>query len=174
MVEWWVICLAAIHTPNGSSTVQLIMSVVYGDGQSHICGGYDYCACFTGSDVTGSHMTFSPTFFPVFSRTFFPYFFSPYFISRTFFPYFFFVLFSPYFPRTFIYVLFSRTFSKVAMFEIQRLKISVSCFSSTCRYQTFHVPCEISIQTSPVGLPLDGWDSRMRDLKGPKMKAKED
>ena len=31
MVEWWVICLAAIHTPNGSSTVQLIMSVVYGD-----------------------------------------------------------------------------------------------------------------------------------------------
>ena len=118
-----------------------------------------------------SHDLF-PYFFPVVSRTFsctfFSYFFSPYFISRTF---------SPVFPSYFFSVLFSRTFSKVATFEIQRLKISVSCFSSTCRYQTVHVPCEISIQTSPVGLPLDGWDSRMRDLKGPKMnllKAKED
>jgi hypothetical protein len=64
MVECWVICLAAIHTPNGSSTVQLIMSVVYGDEQSHIGGGSDHCACLIGSDVTGSHMTFSPTFFP--------------------------------------------------------------------------------------------------------------
>jgi hypothetical protein len=171
MVECWVICLAAIHTPNGSSTVQLIMSVVYGDEQSHIGGGSDHCACLTGSDVTGSHMTFSPTFFPVFSRTFFLYFF-----FVLFFPVFYFSYFSPVFPSYFS-VLFSRTFSKVATFEIQRLKISVSCFSSTCRYQTVHVPCEISIQTSPVGLPLDGWDSRMRDLKGPKMnllKAKED
>jgi hypothetical protein len=54
MVECWVICLAAIHTPNGSSTVQLIMSVVYGDEQSHIGGGSDHCSCLTGSDVTGS------------------------------------------------------------------------------------------------------------------------
>jgi hypothetical protein len=56
------------------------------------------------------------------------------------------------------------------MFEIQRFKISVSCFSSAC-------PCGIFIQTSPVGLPLYGWGARMRDLKGPKMnlfKAKED
>ena len=57
----------------------------------------------------------------------------------------------------------------VAKFEIQRFKTSVSCFSSTCRYYTVHVPCGISIQTSPVGLPLDGWGARMRDLKGPKM-----
>jgi hypothetical protein len=53
----------------------------------------------------------------------------------------------------------------------------VSCFSSTCRYITVHVTCGISIQKSPVWLPLDGWGARMRDLKGPKMnlfKAKED
>jgi predicted RNA-binding Zn ribbon-like protein len=53
--------------------------------------------------------------------------------------------------------------TKVATFEIQRFKISVSCFSSTCRYNTVHVPCGIAIQTSPVGLPLDGWGARMRD-----------
>jgi hypothetical protein len=47
--------------------------------------------------------------------------------------------------------------------------ISVSCFSSTCRYNTVHVPCGISIQTSPVGLPLEGWGACLRDLKGPKM-----
>jgi hypothetical protein len=41
----------------------------------------------------------------------------------------------------------------------------VSCFSSTCRYITVNVTCGISIQTSPVGLPLDGWGARMRDLK---------
>jgi hypothetical protein len=69
------------------------------------------------------------------------------------------------------------TFSKVATFEIQRFKISVSCFSSTCRYNTVHVPCGISIQTSPEGQPPHGWGARMRDLKGPTMnlfKAKED
>jgi hypothetical protein len=33
-------------------------------------------------------------------------------------------------------VLFFRTFSKVATFDIQRFKISVSCFYSTCRYIT--------------------------------------
>jgi hypothetical protein len=49
-------------------------------------------------------------------------------------------------------------------FEIQRFKISVSCFSSTV-----HVPCGISIQTSPVGLPLEGLGARMRDLKKSKM-----
>jgi hypothetical protein len=68
--------------------------------------------------------------------------------------------FSHFFPRTFsnyFYpVLFSRTFSNVAMFEIQRFKISVSYFSRTCRYNTVHVPCGISIQTSPVGLPWKG------------------
>ena len=106
--------------------------VVYGDSSVSICGGSrrsDHCACLTGSDVTGSHVTFSLTF-----------------------------------P-----VLFSRSFSNVAMFEIQRFKISVSCFSSTCRYNTVHVPCGISIQTSPIGLPLDGLGARMRDLKGSKM-----
>jgi hypothetical protein len=44
-------------------------------------------------------------------------------------------------------------------------------------FNLVHVPCGIFIQTSPVGLPLDGWGARMRDLKGPKMnlfKAKED
>jgi hypothetical protein len=40
----------------------------------------------------------------------------------------------------------------------------VSCFSSTCRYNTVHVHCVISIQTSP-----DGLSGRMRDLKESKM-----
>jgi hypothetical protein len=137
------------------------------------CGGSrgsDHCACLTGSDITGSHVTFPLTFPPYFAVLFFPYFFFlilfffsyffPYFFPRTFFPYFFFVLFP---------VLFYRTFSNVATFEIQRFKISLSCFSSTCRYYTVHVPCGISIQTSPVGLSLDGWGARMRDLKGSKM-----
>jgi hypothetical protein len=56
------------------------------------------------------------------------------------------------------------------MFEIQRFKISVSCFYCTCRYYTVHAPCGISIQTSSVGLPLEGWGGRMRDLKGLRMK----
>jgi hypothetical protein len=43
-----------------------------------------------------------------------------------------------------------------------RFKISVSCFSSTCRYNTVHVPCGIPIQTSPVGLSLDGWGTRIK------------
>ena len=116
--------------------------------------------------------TFFSNFFPVFfsvlfsrafSRTIFSYFFLPYLFSRTFYPpYFFFPYFS--FP-----VLFTRTFSNVATFEIQRFEISVSCFSRTCRYNTGHVPCGIFIQTSPAGLSLDGWGARMRDLKGPKM-----
>ena len=149
-------------------------------------GGSDHCACLTRSDVTGRHATFPLTFFSTyffshtfFSRTFFlvlffPVLFSPsffpvlvsprtifpYFFSRTFFP----VPFSRIFSsRTFSPVLFfSRTFSKVATFEIQRFKLSVGCFSSTCRYSTVHVPCGIAIQTSPVGLPLDGWGARMR------------
>jgi hypothetical protein len=37
------------------------------------------------------------------------------------------------------------------------------------RYSTVHVPCGISIHTSPVGLRLDGRGARKRDLKGPKM-----
>ena len=156
-------------------------------------------AFFTVSD---SHVTgrgpVRPYFFPVlFFRTFFSYFFSvlffctfpPVLFSRTFFPFYFFlvllfpVLFFPYFfsriffPVLFFPAFFFRTFSKVATFEIQRFKISVSCFSSTCRYNTVHVPYGISIQTSSVGQPLHGWCARMRDLKGPKMnlfKAKED
>ena len=99
-----------------------------------------------------------PYFFTIFFfRTFFLVLISRIFCSSIFFPY--------YFP-----VLFQK-------FEIERFKISVSCFSSTYRYNTVHVPCGISIQTSPVWLPLDGWGARMRDLKGPKMnlfKAKED
>jgi hypothetical protein len=109
------------------------------------------------------------------SRDFSPYFF-PFFI--VFFPYFFPVFFVPYFPPYFFSpILFSRTFSKGATFEIQHFKISVSCFSSTCHYSTVHVPCGISIQTSPVGLPLEGWGAHKRDLKGPKInlfKPKED
>jgi hypothetical protein len=120
--------------------------------------GSDHCACLTGSDVTGSHMTFHlpfPLVFPVlFVRTFFSRI-PP--TPRTLFPYF--------FPSYF----FSRTYSKVATFEIQHFKILVSCFSSTCRYNTVHVPCGISIRTSTVGLPLEGWGACMRDLKGPTM-----
>jgi hypothetical protein len=151
---------------------------------------------FTWPEEALSGLTFCfRTFFPVlflpyfFSIIIFPYFFL-YFFFRTFFPYFFYCTLFPVFfsctilsyffsrtsppPRTFFPVLFfpalsSRTFSKVATFEIERFKISVSCFSSTCRYNAVHVPCGISIQTSPVGLPLDGWGARMRDLKGPKM-----
>ena len=106
---------------------------------------------------------FFPPYF--FLRTFFPRTIFPYFFSRAFFPRF----FSPYY--------FSVLFSKVATFEIQRFIISVSCFSSTCRYSTVHVPCGISIQTSPVGLPLEGWGARMGDLKRPTMNlfnSKED
>ena len=117
--------------------------------------GSDHCACLTGSDVTGSHVTFSlpfPPYFPVlfFSHTFyffvlFPVLFSPYFFPVLFSFYFF--LFFPYFFSVLFPVLFYRTFSKVATFEIQRFKISVSCFSS----------------------PLDGLGARMRGLKGSKM-----
>ena len=145
-----------------------------------------FCASATGSyaipalvgpfspEVTKSRNRphfFSRTFPPVlfvsrffFTVLFFPYFFSPYYFPL-FFPYF----FPVFFPRTFFPYFFPRTFSKVATFEIERFKISVSCFSSTCRYNTVHVPCGISIQTSPVGLLLDGWGVRMRDLKEPKM-----
>jgi hypothetical protein len=101
---------------------------------------------------------FSPSFSLRISRTCCPYFFFPYSPHP------------PYFiPVLFPLVLFSRTYSKVATFEIQHFKISVSCFSSTCRYNTVHVPCGISIRTSTVGLPLEGWGACMRDLKGPTM-----
>jgi hypothetical protein len=87
--------------------------------------------------------------FPLlFSRTFFiffPYFFSVLFFSRIFFIFFFRTFFSRIFFPYYFPVLFSRTFSKVATFEIQRFKISVSCFSSTCRYITVHVPWGICI-----------------------------
>ena len=76
----------------------------------------------------------------------------------------------PYISPVFFPVLFhffSRNFLK--SFEIERFKMSVSCFSSTCRYNTVYVPCGIAIRTSPVGLPLEGWGVRMHDLKGPKM-----
>ena len=125
---------------------------------------------------------FFPVFFPVlfspllcipvlFSITFFSYYFAVFFSRISFFLYIFPVSFASVFfpPYYFFHVLFTRNFSKVATFEIQRFKISVSCFSSTYRYITVHVPCGIAIQTSPVGLPLDGWDVRKRDLKGPRM-----
>ena len=107
--------------------------------------------------------TFSLNFFSVlFSSHFFKLFFSPYFFTF-FFPVLFQIIFIPYFFfRKFVFlvlffpVLFSRTFSNVTTFEIQRFKISVSCFSRTCRYNTVHVPCGISIQTSPIGLPWKG------------------
>ena len=120
-----------------------------------------------------SSISFPVPFFPQFVFPyFFPRIFSNYFFPRTFSNYFFPVFFTPYFfshfsnyfvsrtshspPRTFFPVLFSRTFSNVATFEIQRFKISVSCFSRTCRYNTVHVPCGIYIQTSTVGLPWKG------------------
>ena len=135
------------------------------------------CACLTRSDVTRSHVTFPLTCFPVFSpyfcfpyffSHFFPYFFPPYFFFRTFFLVFFSVLFFPLlFFQYFFPVLISRTFSKVATFEMKSFKISVSCFSSTCRYSTVHVPWGISIQTSHIELPPEGLGVRKHDLKGP-------
>ena len=83
-----------------------------------------------------------------------------------FFPYFFFTYFFPvlFSPILFFPVLFSRTFSNVATLEIQHSKISVSCFSSTCRYITVHVLCGIAIKTSPVGLPQDGGKSTGKNM----------
>jgi hypothetical protein len=100
-------------------------------------------------------------YFPViFSRTFFS---RNFFFSYCFPVYIFSYFFSPYFFLPYYFpVLFKKR-------DYKRFNISVSCFSSTCRYNTVHVHCGISIQTSPVGLPLDGWGARMRDLKGPKM-----
>ena len=154
--------------------------VVYGYGQNHIGGGSRGIGPFF-FQVHFFHVFFPVFFFPV---LFPPYFLFPYFLhllfsvlfcsiffpvflfSCTFFPYF----LLPYFfsPYYFFHVLFTRNFSKVATFEIQRFKISVSCFSSTYRYITVHVPCGIAIKTSwsPVGLPLDGWGARIwRDQK---------
>jgi hypothetical protein len=48
----------------------------------------------------------------------------------------------------------------------------VSCFSSTYRYNTVHVPCGISIQTSPVWLPLDEWGANWRGQKWIYLKQK--
>jgi hypothetical protein len=76
------------------------------------------CACLTRSEVTGSHVTFLLTFFSYYFSDFFP------------------VLFSYFFPVIFSPVLFSRIFSNVATLEIQRFKISVSCFSSSCHYNS--------------------------------------
>ena len=155
--------------------------VVYWDSSVSICGescgGSDHSAW---PEVTSPEVTW---LFPLLFPRIFPYFF-PSFFSRTFFPglffshtfyflfwvlfpvlFFRFFLFYPYFFFVLFPVLFYRTFSNVATFEIQRFDISVSCFSSTCRYNTVHVHCIISIQTSPVGLPLEGWGAR----KGPKM-----
>ena len=83
--------------------------------------------------------TFFPYFFPVlfssifFSRTIFPYFFSYFFWY--FFPFIFspYLFFSYFFSRTFFHpYFFPRTifayFFKSRDFEIQRFKISVSCF----------------------------------------------
>ena len=65
------------------------------------CGGSrgsDHCTCLTGSDVTGSHVTFFP---------YFPVLVFPYFPPRTSFPYSFF--FTYLFPRIFPPTFFSRT-----------------------------------------------------------------
>ena len=107
------------------------------------CGGSrgsDHCACLTGSHVTFP-FTFFPYLFPVlFSLIlFFPYFF-PELFSRVFFWLYF--LFFPYFFSVLFPVLFYRTFSKVATFEIQRFKISVSCFSSTLQ-SLLHSSCSL-------------------------------
>ena len=164
---------------------------MYGYGQITICGEScgDRTIAHAWPKVTISDVTrrgpfrksrdFPPQFFPVLFSVLFPVLCFPCFSPRTFFfrtifslffsPYFFFssyFFFLYFFPVLFFPVLFSRTFSKVATFEIQRFELSVSCFSSTCRYITVHVPCRIAIQTSPVELPLDGWGARMRDLKG--------
>jgi hypothetical protein len=50
---------------------------------------------------------------------------------------------------------------------MESFKISVSWFSSTCRYSTVHVPCEISIKTSHIELTPEGLGVRKHDLKGP-------
>ena len=151
--------------------MKIRISVVYGDRQSRICGGAmrsyrKWYRAHAWPEVTSPEVTWlSPPYFffhTFFSRNFCSYFFFPYFFFSVFFSP---VLFSPYF---FFPYYFSSTFSKVATFEIQRFKISVICFSSTWRYNTVHVPCGISIQTSSVGLPKDRWGARMRDLKGPK------
>ena len=110
----------------------------------------------------------SPEVTWLFSRSFFsPYFFSVlfFFVIFNFFPVFFLIFFPYFFSRIF----FSPYYFSVLFQKSQRFKISVSYFSSTCRYNTVHVPCGIAIQTSSVGLPLDGWGARMRDLKGPTM-----
>jgi hypothetical protein len=47
--------------------------VVYGHSSLSICGGSrgsDHCACLTGSDVTGSHVTFPRIFVPVLFQIF--------------------------------------------------------------------------------------------------------
>jgi hypothetical protein len=90
------------------------------------CGGSrgsDHCACLTGSDVTGSHVTF-PITFPPYSPYFFPYIF-PYFFPvlfyRTFlFPYFFF--------HTFIFSFFFRTFSRTFSPRIFFSSSSTQCW----------------------------------------------
>ena len=119
-------------------------------------GGSDHCACLTRSDRKRSCPEVTWLFPSILFPYFFSYFFFPYICYVLFFP----VLSFPYF--------FSVLF-QVATLEIERFKTSVSCFSSTCRYITVHVPYRIAIQTSPAGLHLVGWGARMRDLKRPTM-----
>ena len=86
--------------------LHVMESVVYKRFSLIIWGGSrgsDHCACLTGSDVTGSHVTVSRIFPPYFfSRIFPPYFFKLFFY---FFPvlfqiiFFFFVLFFPVFLK---------------------------------------------------------------------------
>jgi hypothetical protein len=130
-----------------------------------------FCACATGSCSISvlvgpsspevSHVTGSESrdrkrlcpallFFPVFV---FPYLFPSTFFSRT-------IFLQYYFPVL---------FQKSRRLKSNVLKYQWVVFSSTCRYNTVHVPCGIFIQTSPVGFPLDGWGARKRDPKGSKM-----
>jgi len=77
-----------------------------------------------------------------------------------------------FFPPYFFPVLFQtsrRLKSNVLNYQLVVFLVHVA--------NTVHVPCGISIQTSPVWLPLDGWGARMRDRKVPNMNcfnAKED
>ena len=100
-------CLSPGSMSYGTTTV------VYGHSSVSICGGSigsGHCACLTGSDITGSHVTFSRTFPPVL--------FFPILLSLFFFPYYFPVIVSRTFPPIFLPVLFSRIFFNVLFFTV--------------------------------------------------------
>jgi hypothetical protein len=81
-------------------------------------------------------------------------------------------LFPGFFSRTFFPYYFPLLFQKLQRLKSNVLKYQWVVCSSTCRYNTVHVPCGISIQTSPVGLPLDGWSARSEETKNEFTKPK--